>query len=84
MKMEKLYNTLRELVANQYAITLTDKDRLNNPTVIISPIRDSHPWTRFDGKTIEEALQRAIDKLQNPTKDYVSLDGQVWKANDFS
>jgi len=83
-KMKEKYDILRRLVASQFAITIIDKDYTDNAKVVIAPVNNSHPWTHFRGKTVEDALQRAIDKLKHPEKDYMAVDGQCWKANGTS
>lgn len=82
--IDDLYRQLRELVADNFTITICDKTQRETSKIIIKPISRSHPWTCFEGKTIEEAFQRTINKLQNPQQDYIELDGYVWKASKSS
>lgn len=83
-QIDKLYRQLRELVADRFAIIICDKSHLGFPKIAIKPISQDHPWTHFQGKTMVDALERAIKKLENPHEDYVSLDGHVWKATESS
>jgi len=80
----KAYNKLRSLVSDRFQITLIDKDSNNHASISLSPCNGTHPWTHFHGKNINDALKRAIRKLENPDEDYVQLDGFVWKASESS
>jgi len=82
--MKRLYNKLRKLVSDRFQIAITDRTSLGYATVAITPCNGKFPWTRFEGKTIEQALERTIKKLENPNEDYESLDGYIWKANESS
>jgi hypothetical protein len=82
--MKELYKKLRMLISDNFQITIIDKDFRNYAMVSISPCNGSHPWTQFEGKTIENALERAIHQFKHPDEDYVQLDGHVWKANEES
>jgi len=84
MTFNSLYKQLRKLVADDFAITIVDKDYREIATVVIKPTKKSHPWTRFRDKTIEKALERAIQKLENPSEDYFDYDGNLWKADETS
>lgn len=82
--MKALYNKLRSLVSDRFQITLIDRNRNNLAMVSISPCNGDFPWTRFEGKSINDALKRAIRKLQNPEEDYEQLDGYIWKVSEES
>jgi len=79
-----LYKKLRKLVDEQYAITLIDNNYLGHANVAISPVTKDFPWTHFEGHSLEEALVRAIHKLEHPDENHVALDGHVWKATEPS
>lgn len=80
----KAYNKLRSLVSDRFQITIIDRDSRNHAVVSLSPCNGDFPWTHFHGKNINDALKRAIQKLEHPDEDYVELDGYVWKANESS
>lgn len=83
--MKELYEKLRGLISDKFKITISDSEPNGEATVLVSPCKgDGFPWTHFDGKNIEHALERAIHKLENPDEDYVALDGHVWKATESS
>ena len=82
--MKKLYLKLRRIVSNRFAIILTDENFRGNAEVTISPKRNSHPWTSFEGKSLKEALEKAIQKCMNPDSDYVDSTGYIWKATESS
>jgi len=79
-----LYKQLRKLVDEQYAITLTDEDSRGYAKIVISPTKKSFPWTAFEGHSLEEALVRAMRKLEYPDEDYVAINGHIWKATEES
>ena len=89
MSMDELYRTLRDLVSDRFRIEIKDG---KEPTVVILPdhYTNKFPWTRFNGSSLEDALQRAIDKLRNPEKDYraeptcINPEGHLWKADESS
>lgn len=80
--MEQLYHTLRALVSSYFKIEICDGKR---PHISMQPDdQPTHPWIHFYGKTIEEALKRAIDKLSCPEEDYEDETGHLWKADEQS
>ena len=86
MKFEGLYQQLRNLIDEDYGISIHDKQGYNCVAkVCVSPVNDSHPWVCFEAKTVTEALQDAIDKFTHPKKDYVDpISEHLWKANEES
>ncbi len=87
MRLEKLLERLKSLVADNYIIGL----RVNVPSsgkrmaeVVLVSSTNSYCWTHFRAENIEQALRKAIDKLRYPNKDYIDEDGQVWKASERS
>ena len=79
-----LYKRLRKLVSDKFQIRINDGDKYGKVDVIIVAKSDEYCWTHFRSKTIKDALQRAINKLENPNQDYIADDGEVWKANESS
>jgi len=82
--LTKHYNRLRELVLDNFAIKICDKNFRGNAEVIVVSVKDTYHWISFEGESIEEALRRAINKLENPDEDYVDLDKQTWSATESS
>ena len=85
MTIDDLYWTLRAMISDANSIKIIDSEQyLNGATVTICRKNNSYHWTTFRGKTIEDALRKAIDKFEHPEKDYVEDDGHVWKASESS
>ncbi len=75
-------------MSDMYMIRISDG---KNPQVSIVPdSNESHPWTHFVGSTIEDAFNRAINKLEHPEKDYqaestyLNPKGTLWLASESS
>lgn len=81
--IDEKYLELRGMIKEKYKIRMTDGKR---PDVSITPDSwsDTHPWTHYNGITLEDALDRAINHLKDPSQDYVAVDGHVWPANESS
>lgn len=77
------YLELRGLIKEKYKIRMTDGKK---PDVSITPDSwsDTHPWTHYNGITLEDALDRAINHLKDPSQDYTDVDGNIWPANESS
>lgn len=84
--IDELYLHLRKLVADNFAIELVDRIEyhLDRAKVVLCKVDDRYCWTNFEGIGLEDALTRAINKLENPNKDYVDLDGYTWVASQSS
>ena len=77
------YLELRGMIKEKYKIRMTDGKR---PDVSITPDSwsDTHPWTHYNGITLEDALDRAVNHLKDPSQDYIDVTGHVWSANESS
>lgn len=88
MRLEKLYCILKRLVADNIEITIRDNraGQLSEirAEVVLQYGDNKYCWTHFCGKTIEDALRRAIKKLRHPEKDYIDEYGNRWKAKEES
>lgn len=87
LRLEKLYYRLKSLVNDNTEIRIRDNVRqCGKPLAEVALVSssNSYHWTSFQAATIENALRRAIAKLQHPKKDYVDCEGHVWKANESS
>jgi hypothetical protein len=87
MKLGKLYERLRKVVSDAYTIRISDQIRgltREGAEVTVQHYQDNYAWTSFQGKTIEEALRRAIAKFDDPAADYIDMNGKVWKATTGS
>jgi len=89
MSLDDLYRTLRGLVSEKYRIEIRDG---MEPTVAIVPdsYTEKFPWTKFEGISLEDSIQKAITKLKNPSMDYrqkpniLDSEGHLWLANEDS
>jgi len=84
MKLDDLYNKLRSLLRDDVSITMIDKEGHREIANVVLQFVKGRGWTHFHGKTISDALERAINKLTYPDKDYVDFSGHLWKADEKS
>jgi len=78
--IDELYHKLREMVKVNVDIVMSG--RVGRASVHLVFLDNQYCWTSFEGKTLEEALERTIEKLLHPEQDYVDIDGTVWSAKD--
>jgi two-component SAPR family response regulator len=83
--MKELYEKLRRLISDNYCISITDSEGHSDlANVGVASKTASYRLVHFSGKTIEEALEKAIQKFEHPEQDYLDEAGFLWKANENS
>lgn len=83
--IDDLYNELRNLVKDNVIISFHDRETHNlHCTVALEFQGNNCHWTRFEGKDLVDAFERALDKLKHPEKDYLDITGHLWEADDSS
>jgi len=81
--IDEKYQELRSMIKQDYAIKMKD-GRRPEVTIILDDFHSRRPYVSYIGKTIEDALERAIIHLKNPSKNYIDINGNKWETNDSS
>jgi len=87
MTIDVLYQRVKGLVASNIDIDLRDQVGFHGRefNVGLQDHNDCYHWVVFRSRiSLQDALEKAIDKLEHPEKDYIDPDGEVWKASSTS
>ena len=82
-KIRKLQSLISDNVQITMRVNIQRYDGAGGE-VVLQDQNDSYHWTSFRGKTLDEALERAVSKLEHPEKDYLDFKGGLWRADQSS
>jgi hypothetical protein len=86
-EISELYQRVKSLVASHVDISLRDCSDYHGRmfSVGFEDHNNRYHWVAFNSRiSLKNALEKAIDKLEHPEKDYVDHDGTVWESSSTS